>query len=112
MFLASANVTVPFLQLYVREVQKPHGMLSGLGRRVSSLFFGSSPPDLQETRRVVCEAGRVKGSSLFVLTTTHLQRWNLAGPINKGIRYVHTSYTADYYVVRSKSCHLHVFSTG
>ena len=77
MFPVSAHVTVPFLQLYIREVQIPRGMLSGFGRRVSSLFFGSGPPDLQETRRVVCKAGKDRGSFLFVLTNTHLQRWNL-----------------------------------
>ena len=58
----------------MREVQLPRGVLSGLSRRVSSLFFGGGAAETQETRRVVCGEERGVGV-LFVLTDTHLQRW-------------------------------------
>ena len=58
----------------MREVQLPRGVLSGLSRRVSSLFFGGGATETQETRRVVWGEERGVGV-LFVLTDTHLQRW-------------------------------------
>ena len=39
----------------------PRGMFSGIGRRVSSLFFGSQDPDTQEARRVVVTASGSSG---------------------------------------------------
>lgn len=56
-------------------------MLSGFGRRFSSLFFGAGSEEVQETRRVVCEtADKARGQEgllIFVLTNTHLQQWRL-----------------------------------
>ncbi len=46
-------------------------MLSGIGRRMSTLFFGGGVTIPQEIRGVVCGEGGV----VFVLTDTHLQRW-------------------------------------
>jgi len=59
------------VQLCVGELQLSTGMLSGLSRRVSSLFFRAGAAVTQDTRRLlVAEHGR-----LFLLTDTHLQRW-------------------------------------
>ncbi len=48
------SLSVPQAGLVVRQLQIPRGMLSGFGRRVSSLFFGSQPErEAQEVRRVL-----------------------------------------------------------
>ena len=38
--------------LVIRQLHVPRGMLSGFGRRVSSLFFSTQVQDFQETRRL------------------------------------------------------------
>jgi len=53
-------------------------MFSGIGRRVSSLFFGSQEPDTQEARRVVATASGSSGVDVvFVLTSSNLQKWSI-----------------------------------
>lgn len=58
--------------MVVKEVPLPGGVLSGLSKRVSSLFFGGgSVSASQETRGVAFD----ERGAVLVLTSTHLQHW-------------------------------------
>ena len=64
-------------ELLVRALVLPQGVLSGIGRKVSSLFFGWQPPEVQTLQRVVVSKGQEQECLALVLTTTNLQRWRL-----------------------------------
>ena len=79
--MQSATVVLLMLQagLSVRQLHLPHGVLSGISRRVSSLFFGSHTLEVQESRKVAI-AERTKSSkdaSVFLLTNANLQKWHI-----------------------------------
>lgn len=66
--------------LSVRELHLPHGMLSGFGRRMTSLFFGSQPSEVQETRKVAVGeqlSSSYNTASVFLLTNANLQKWHV-----------------------------------
>ena len=80
-------VSAPFIfqgAIVVRQLQAPSSLLSGFGRRVSSLFFGSGGGSgagaSQETLRLVSAGSGSSGpSGFFLLTATHLQKWVASG---------------------------------
>ena len=68
-----------FLQcrLSMHPLSVPRGMLSGIGHRVTSIFFGSEPTEVQELRRVA--VGQSQNAAIaFVLTNSHLQKWRIS----------------------------------
>lgn len=63
----------------VRQLQLLHGVFSGIGRRVSSLFFGSHASEVQESRKL-CASDHLSsgdGVSVFLLTSSNLQKWHI-----------------------------------
>lgn len=59
----------------MRSLVVQGGVFSGLGRRVSSLFFKSQQSEPQEAKRVIVDENR---EIAFVLTSTNLQRWKIS----------------------------------
>uniref|UniRef100_A0A665TYX5 Nuclear pore complex protein Nup133 n=1 Tax=Echeneis naucrates TaxID=173247 RepID=A0A665TYX5_ECHNA len=64
----------PSGKLQYRALQQGQGMLSGIGRRVSSLFGILSPP-ANDTLHSVLWAGRA--SCLYTLTSSSLNKWEM-----------------------------------
>lgn len=59
--------------------------MSGISRRVSSLFFGSQSAEVQELRRtVVCKDEEMETLAL-VLTSSNLQRWLVADQFSEEV---------------------------
>ncbi|XP_041642286.1 nuclear pore complex protein Nup133 [Cheilinus undulatus] len=61
-------------KLQYRALQQGQGMLSGIGRRVSSLFGILSPPTNDTLHSVLWVGG---ASSLYTLTSSSLSKWEL-----------------------------------
>ena len=64
----------------MRSIALPgSGVFSGLGRRVSSLFFGSqSGSDVQDIRRVLTYHDELAGPVALALTTMNLRQWKIS----------------------------------
>jgi len=69
-------------QLSYRSCRVPHGMLSGVGRRMSTFLWGSGTSLLSETtlKQVVAGEKLENGSATFyVLTGSNIQKWAILG---------------------------------
>eukprot|EP00731_Ephydatia_muelleri_P027834 Em0019g707a len=64
--------------IVVRQLHIPRGVLSGFGKRISSFIFGSQEVAFQEARGMVVTNVSAGQDVAFVLTNTHLQKWQLS----------------------------------
>lgn len=69
----------------MRPLVLPHGVLSGIGRRVSSLFFGAQTTEVQELRRAVVIDNEGMETMVLVLTSSNLQRWRIADQVTEEV---------------------------
>ncbi|KAL7299771.1 hypothetical protein TKK_0007518 [Trichogramma kaykai] len=86
--LATTTCTVALLQphhsggkgtINCRVLRTSKGWLGGIGRRMSSLFFGAIPQSpVQETKliKVVCSGTNERGSRILILAGNSLQYWS------------------------------------
>ncbi|XP_059094944.1 nuclear pore complex protein Nup133-like [Tigriopus californicus] len=76
-------------KIVCRQLKPPHGLLGGIGRRVSSLFWGGMPAT-GEAKLVRVLTSNVKSASsqvTFVLTTMGLQKWILESDTQERLLY-------------------------
>lgn len=69
--------------LSLHSLASSHGVFSGLGRRVSSIFFGSQNSEVEEARRVTVYQNDVSKVTALVLTSTNIKRWQITPDIDE-----------------------------
>jgi len=62
----------------VQSLTQPGGMLSGLGKRMTSMFFGSAASIQVEVKQVRTHLTNQGHVMAFILTATNIQRWNVS----------------------------------
>ena len=68
----------------------PQSIFSGLGLRVSSIFFGSQHTTVPEARRVLIHSNKQNETMAIVLTSNNFQRWRISSVTDE----VHLAYDA------------------
>ncbi len=74
----------------MRQLVLPQSVFSGLGRRVSSLFFRPHESEIQEIKRTAVHSDVQSGeSTVFVLTNSNLQQWKITDSTDEVFYYMY-----------------------